>query len=82
MTVEKRPPDAPLWVGMTSDGDFRIDISDSDIRHAKVSWLTAWESDVTNVRVSALYEEYAGLVRAQAQQIAEDFRAGEASTLG
>ena len=67
---------------MTSDREFRIDISDSDIREAKVAWLTAWESDVTNVRVSTLYEEYASLVRARAQQLAEDFRAGEASTRG
>ena len=56
---------------MSSDRELRIDITTSDIRQAKVAWLTAWESDAPNDRVSDLYEDYAALVSAQALQIAD-----------
>ena len=59
---------------MSSDRELRIDITTSDIRLAKVAWLTAWESDAPNDRVSDLYEDYAALVSAQAQQIADGVR--------
>lgn len=64
----------PAGVCMSLDREFRIDITNDDIRLAKTSWLTAWESDAPNHRVSDLYEDYARLVSAQAQQIADDFR--------
>jgi len=59
---------------MSADRELRIDITNDDIRQAKVAWLTAWESDAPNERVSDLYEDYAALVSAQAQQIAESVR--------
>ena len=59
---------------MSLDREFRIVITNNDIRLAKSSWLTAWESDAPNHHVSDLYEDYARLVSAQAQQIAEDVR--------
>ncbi|HEY5516444.1 MAG TPA: hypothetical protein VIK12_09590 [Pengzhenrongella sp.] len=59
---------------MSQDREFRVDITNTDIRSAKVSWLTAWESDAPNDRVSDLYEDYARLVSAQAQQIADAVR--------
>ena len=59
---------------MSADRELRIDITNDDIRQAKVAWLTAWESDAPNDRVSDLYEDYAALVSAQAQQIAESVR--------
>lgn len=61
---------------MPSDHEYLIDITDTDIRLAKVSWLTAWESDASHARVSDLYEDYARLVSGQAQQIADEDRAG------
>ena len=59
---------------MSADRELRIDITNDDIRQAKVAWLSAWESDAPNERVSDLYEDYAALVSAQAQQIAESVR--------
>lgn len=59
---------------MSFDRAFRIDITNNDIRLAKIDWLAAWESDAPNDRVSDLYEDYARLVSAQAQQIADDVR--------
>lgn len=59
---------------MSQDRELRIDITNDDIRLAKLSWLTAWESDAPNERVSTLYDDYARLVSAQAQQIAEGVR--------
>ncbi|MGV8967109.1 MAG: hypothetical protein ACOH2F_12605 [Cellulomonas sp.] len=61
---------------MSPDRELRIDITNSDIRQAKVAWLVAWESDAPNDRVSDLYEDYAALVSAQAQQIADGARRG------
>lgn len=59
---------------MSLDREFHIDITNNDIRLAKSSWLTARESDAPNHRVAELYEDYARLVSAQAQQIADDVR--------
>ena len=59
---------------MSFDHEFRVEITNYDIRLAKVSWIAAWESDAPNTKVSDLYEDYARLISAQAQQIADDFR--------
>ncbi|WP_448631177.1 hypothetical protein [Cellulomonas soli] len=55
--------------------DWRIDITDADIRDAKKAWKAACEGDASLARVEQLYESYRGLVQRQAQQIAEEFRA-------
>ncbi len=58
-----------------SDEDFRVEISDADVRLAKRAWLAARDvCAVSEDRVQRLFDEYEMLVRAQAQQIAEDFR--------
>ena len=59
---------------MYIDHEFRVEISNDDIRRAKAFWITAWESDAPNHRVSDLYDDYAHLVSAQAQQLADDLR--------
>lgn len=59
---------------MPTDREFRVEITNEDIRRAKISWLMAWESDVPHARVCDLYTEYAQLISAQAQQIADDDR--------
>ncbi|QTE29826.1 hypothetical protein [Pengzhenrongella sicca] len=59
---------------MPSDEELRIEITDKDIRLAKIAWLTAWESDAPHERVSGLYADYTRFVSAQAQQIADDDR--------
>lgn len=59
---------------MSPDRELRIDITNDDIRSAKLAWLASWESDAPNDRVSDLYDDYAALVSAQAQQIADGTR--------
>ena len=56
---------------MSLDHGFRIDVTNTDIRMAKARWLAAWVSDISNERVSDLYEEYAQLVATQARQTAD-----------
>ena len=58
-----------------SDAEFRVEISDGDVRCAKWAWLAARDASApSGDRVQRLFEEYESLVRAQAQQIADDFR--------
>jgi hypothetical protein len=56
--------------------EFRVDITDADVRTAKRAWLAARDGDASSDRVQRLLDEYEQLVKAQAQQIADDFRRG------
>ncbi|NYI59353.1 hypothetical protein [Cellulomonas soli] len=55
--------------------EWRIAITDADIRAAKKAWQAACEGEASLARTHQLHESYRGLVRLQAQQIAEEFRA-------
>jgi len=57
------------------DPELRIEVTNDDIRAAKCAWLAARDGDDPEVRVEQLSRGYEQLVRAQAQQIAEEFRA-------
>jgi hypothetical protein len=54
-------------------------VTDDDIRAAKRAWNRAQDTPVPdNDRIAGLYDDYRRLVIAQAQQIADDFRARRA----
>ena len=57
--------------------DWRLQISDAEIRAAKHEWLAARDGDdeVAPEWVAILFEYYRALIRLQAQQIADEFRA-------
>lgn len=55
--------------------DLRVVVLNSDIHAAKLAWLAARDGDASEVRVEQLRWSYGRLVNAQAQQIAEEFRA-------
>ncbi|HEY0189374.1 MAG TPA: hypothetical protein VGC67_17960 [Cellulomonas sp.] len=59
---------------MTED-PWRIDVTDADIRAAKRALIAAREGDATDAEVDHLHDDLRLLVSAQAQQIADDFRA-------
>ena len=58
--------------------DWRLTITDAEIRTAKHEWLAARDGDVyvAPERVAILFEYYRALISLQAQQIADEFRAG------
>lgn len=60
-----------------STADWRLHISDDEIRKAKYEWLAARDDDdqVSAERVAILFHYYSALISLQAQQIAEAFRA-------
>jgi len=55
--------------------DLRIEVTNADIRVAKSAWLVALDTEATPERVEQLHRGYETLIRAQAQQMAEEFRA-------
>jgi uncharacterized protein YecT (DUF1311 family) len=58
---------------------WRIEVTDSDIRVAKRAWIAARDGDAPEAAVDRLYEDLRMLISAQAQQIADDFRARRAA---
>jgi hypothetical protein len=53
-----------------------VEVTNDDIRAAKHLWLDAQEAAAPdNDRIARLYDDYRRMVIAQAQQIADDFRA-------
>ncbi len=63
-----------------SDDEFRVGITDADVRIAKRAWLAARDSGAaSDDEVQRLLHEYERLVKAQAQQIADDFRRARGS---
>lgn len=72
-----------------SDGKFRseleatgwrVDITNADVREAKHRWLVAHDGGGPDALIDLLYQDYAHLISAQAQQIAEDVRRGRTSS--
>jgi hypothetical protein len=63
-----------------SDDEFRVRITDADVRIAKRAWLAARDSGVaSDEEIQRLFDQFEGLVKAQAQQIADDFRRARGS---
>lgn len=58
-------------VDLTSE--WRVDVTDDDIRAAKRAWMAARDSGDA-ARTEDLYRDYERLVRTQARQLAEDVR--------
>lgn len=58
--------------------DWRLVVSPEEIEQARIDWLAArdGDEDVPAERVAALFEYYRALISLEAQQIAEEFRAG------
>jgi len=56
-----------------------VEVTNDDIRAAKRLWHQAQGAEVPdNARIAARYDDYRRLVIAQAQQIADNFRAERA----
>ena len=59
------------------DDGWEVRVTDRDIHIAHRRWLDACEEPVPcPERIDRLYEQLRRLVHAQAQQLADDFRAG------
>ena len=55
---------------------FRVDVTDQDIAVARRLWLLARDDeDTPDSRVATLFQDLFRLMSAQAQQMADDFRA-------
>ncbi len=55
--------------------EWRIAVTDADIRAAKREWVAARDGAATDAEVARRYEVLRLLVHAQAQQLADDVRA-------
>ena len=64
--------------GQSSDREFVVHVTDADVHAARDAWWRAHSDDPSGERTSQLYESYRQIVHAQAQQIAEEFRAAHA----
>ncbi|WP_263731831.1 hypothetical protein [Cellulomonas sp. SG140] len=53
----------------------RVDVTDQDIATARNLWVAARDGDADDARVDLLFQDLFRLISAQAQQIADDFRA-------
>ena len=54
--------------------DWRVDISNDDLRDAKRRWLAAHDGGAPDDLVDLVYQDYVHLISAQAQQFADDLR--------
>lgn len=59
-------------------GDLRVNVTNDDVRAARAAWLAARDGDAAPARADQLLRGYEHVVRAQAQQMAEEFRAARA----
>jgi len=58
------------------DQELRVIVTDEDVRIARRAWLAALDDDTTPaIRVAQLHDDLRRMIRTQAQQIAEAFRA-------
>jgi len=55
--------------------ELRVDVTDDDVHMARRLWLAARDGGAADDRVLALFDDLRALISAQAQQIAEEFRA-------
>ena len=61
--------------------ELRVDVTDDDIRFARRLWLAALDDPtVPEDRTARLHEDLRRLIHAQAQQIADEFRAAQRAT--
>ena len=57
-------------------GHLRVVVTDEDIAVTRRLWLAARDDDAaSDTRVATLFQDLCRLISAQAQQIADDFRA-------
>jgi hypothetical protein len=56
------------------EGDLRVEITDDDVRAAKVDWLRARDGSAPTDIVARFFWLYVRLISTQAQQLADDFR--------
>ena len=60
------------------ENDLRVEVTDGDIRIARRLWLAALDDEsVPEDRTRQLHDDLRRLIHAQAQQIAEEFRAAQ-----
>ena len=64
--------------GQHRNRDFVVRVTDGDVHAARDAWWRAQCADPASERTAMLYESYRQIVHAQAQQIAEEFRAAHA----
>ncbi len=64
--------------GERKDRDFYVHVTDGDVHAARDAWWRAHSDDPSAERTVTLHESYRRIVRAQAQQIADEFRAAHA----
>ena len=51
--------------------EWRVDVTDEDIRMAKLAWLAACDGGADPARVATLHTSYERLVRTQGRQLSE-----------
>jgi hypothetical protein len=61
--------------GEQKDRDFYVHVTDADVHAARDAWRRADSVDPSSERTAFLYESLRQIVHAQAQQIANEFRA-------
>jgi hypothetical protein len=64
--------------GQQRNRDTYVHVTDSDVHAARDAWWRAQSVDPASERTATLYESYRLIVHAQAQQVAEEFRAAHA----
>ncbi|OJV81243.1 MAG: hypothetical protein BGO37_17500 [Cellulomonas sp. 73-92] len=64
--------------GQQRDRDAYVHVTDADVHAARDAWWRAQSEDPASERTATLHESYRQIVHAQAQQIAEEFRAAHA----
>ena len=57
----------------------RVEVTNADVAAAKRAWQRAVDSGESEVRQRVLYDSLRRVINAQAQQMADDFRARRAS---
>ncbi|MDC7122764.1 hypothetical protein OMK64_14610 [Cellulomonas fimi] len=59
--------------------DMRVEVTNADVAAAKRAWQRAVDNGESEVRTRLLYDSLRRVINAQAQQMADDFRAKRAS---
>ena len=54
--------------------EWRVDVTNADVRTAKEQWLAAYEGGGPTSLIDLLYQDYVHLISAQAQQLADELR--------
>ena len=58
----------------TESREWRVELTNADVRAAKEKWLAAYEGGGPNSLIDLLYQDYVHLISAQAQQLADELR--------